>query len=138
MIKNKHANWAACLSPSIFMRRCLLSPSFMASQRQQVNSCAFRVPAGRCAICVMRLSTFSQMCPCSLLMCAHVTLGGAPFVRPQYGYAMSNTPYHGLIQLCTYFFMLVHLFSPAPFVVCHTFCINSNFLSFRRPRCGCQ
>ena len=40
MTKNEHSIWAAYFLPSISVRRCVLSPSLMASQRRQIHSCA--------------------------------------------------------------------------------------------------
>ena len=100
MTNNEHAIWAAYFSPSIFVRQCVLSPSFVASQRRQVHSCACRAPADHCAICVIQ-PTFSQICPCLLLAGAQVTLGGAHYICPQYRHAMSNAPFHRLIWFCT-------------------------------------
>ena len=75
--KSEHTIWAAYFSSSIFMQWCVSLPTFVISQRLQVYSCACCTPADQCVICVI-LHTFSQMCPCLLLVGAHVTLGALP------------------------------------------------------------
>ena len=82
MTKNEHVIWAAHFSPSIFVRQCVSSLSFMASQLWQVYPCFCRVRVDHCPIRVL-LPTFSQMCLCLLLTGACVTLGGAPFICQQ-------------------------------------------------------
>ena len=67
--KSEHTIWAAYFSSSIFMQWCVLLPTFVISQQLQVYSCACRTPADQCVICVI-LHTFSQMCPCLLLVSA--------------------------------------------------------------------
>ena len=111
------------------MQQCVSSPSFVANQRRQVYSCDCCARADHFAIRVL-LPTFSQMCPCSLLEGAHVTLGGTHLIYPQYRHAISNTPFHGLIWLRTQLLCSCTLFSPAPFVVCHVcfWLISASFL----------
>ena len=125
---NEHAIWAAYFLPSIFVWWCVLLLSFVASQRRQVYLCACRTSADRCTICVMLLPTFSQMCPCSLLASAHITLGGACWIRPQHRHAMSNTPFQGLIWL-HFFSGYAPFLSLSPFVVLH-FCFWLISISF--------
>ena len=74
--KNEQALLEAHFLPSIFVRWYVLSPSFVANLWRQVYLCASRALADHCAIRLILLPTFSQMCPCSLLAGAHVTLGG--------------------------------------------------------------
>ena len=53
MIKNEHVIWAAYFPPSIYVQQCVSLPSFVASQWQQVYSCACCASADRCAIHVL-------------------------------------------------------------------------------------
>ena len=103
--------------PSIFVRRCVLSTSLMASQRRQVIYVLLRAGSPLCYLCELShivLPTFSQICQCSLLTGAHVSLGSAPFTRQ-----LSWT--HLTLKVHTYFLCLCTLFSLAPFVACHVF-----------------
>ena len=93
---------------------------WQASQCWQVNLCASRLAADHYAIRMIELPTFSQMCPCSLLASAHVTLGGACWIRPQHRHAMSYTPFQGLIWL-HFFSGYAPFLSLSPFVVLHIF-----------------
>ena len=130
MTKNEHAIWAACFLPSIYVRRCVSLPSFVASQRRQVYLCGCRAPADPCAI---RLIYYLPSAKCGhvfLSVGCHVYLGVGPFIPVQYQHAISNTPFHGLIWLRTQLLCSCTLFSPAPFVVCHvcSFSIPASFL----------
>ena len=52
------------------------------------------------------LPTFSQMCPCSLLVGNNVASGGTHLIRKQYRCSMSSMPFHNLIWLSIF----VHLY----------------------------
>ena len=110
------------LAINICATMCIVA-FFYSKQRAASLVVCFRVTNNCCAIHVMLLPTFSQMCPCLLLAGAHVTLGGAPVIYSQCRHAMSNTPFDRLIWFCTSFLCLCTLFTPAPFVICHVFLI---------------
>ena len=75
----------------------------MANQQQTVYLYASRVHADHCAFRVIILPTFSQMCPCLLLVGANVTLGGAHLIRLQYIYANPDTSSLSRTHLAQYF-----------------------------------
>ena len=52
------------------------------------------------------LPTFSQMCPCSLLVGNNVASGGTHLIRKQHRCSMSSIPFHNLIWLSIF----VHLY----------------------------
>ena len=67
---------------------------------------------------VIALPTFIQICLCSLLIGANVTLWGPCLIRPQHRHAISNTSFHGLIWLPIFSGFAPKLIR-APFVVYH-------------------
>ena len=115
--KNEHAISAAHFLPSILVQLCVLLSYFVASPRQEVYLYPFCTPVNHCAISVIVLPTVSQICPCSLLAGAHLTLGVAHLKHPQHRHAMSNTPFHKLIWL-RIFYAHGPLFTLTIFVVC--------------------
>ena len=98
-MKNEHAILAAHFLPSILVQLCVLLPYSVLRQWREVYPCASRAPVNHCAIRVIILHNFGQMCPCSLLAGAHITFVGAHLKRPQHRHAMSNTPFQELIWL---------------------------------------
>ena len=119
-MKNEHAILAAHFLSSIVVQLCVLLPYSVLRQWREVYPCASRAPVNHCAIRVIILHNFGQMCPCSLLAGAHITFVGAHLKRPQHRHAMQCLTHPFRNSSGSVFSILIPpFFTLAPFVVDH-------------------